>query len=273
MKKTALTVLLIMHGLYAVESSNVQSSSIISLDRIIKNEKTIAASLKNRKYYRGLFNGFKIAIGALGAFQTAVSTANTTAWICGYKQPILLPQNTPVVQSKKEWVLNNIISALGTVGIYYFFAKAEQHYGSADTIRWFVATKQPFYITLREFYFLSQQVGMSSEQEPLILEMQKRFTKLVDQTEYVIAFMRYKAEDFDEKRRIDAQRIIDHAIDRLDHIYKDIAYAIQNDTHNVRYHLDSVLMIFEGDCARFAHAEKSRWINPSAVLDMMNNFV
>lgn len=273
MKKAVLAILLIIHGLCAIEDSNLQPNSIISFDRIIKKEKTIAASLKNRKYYKNLFSGFKIAIGALGVFQTAASSLNTAAWICGYNQPISLPQNPSVPQSKKEWLLNNVISALGTVGIYYFFAKAEQQYGSADTIRWFVATKQPFYITLRELYFLSQQVGMGSEQEPLILEMQKRFTKLIDQTEHVIAFMRYKAEDFDEKRRIDVQRIIDHAIDRLDHIYKDIAYAIQNDAHNVTYHLDSVLIIFEGDCARFAHAEKSRWINPSAVLDMMNNFV
>jgi len=244
---------------------------LISLDRIIKNEKKIEQSISSRAYYRYAFTGTKVCMGTVAAIRTVADTVNTAAWFLGYNQPINTPGTVQAQESRKEWLLKSIISLFGTVGFYYFFTKLEQQYGSAADIRWFVTVQSPFYTTLRELYFLGQEAPLAKNPQRLQKEMRALFNKLVDQTEQVIAFMRYKKEKFSEQRKVQADAVIDHLIERSNIVYSDVAHALDTDAHNVTYHLDSILMLLEGDCARFARAEGSQWINPSAILDMMHN--
>lgn len=280
MKKIVLLSIsmILLQDTHAHDNKTTQTSSMVSLDRIIKNEKKIALSLKNRTYYRGIFTGLKVLMGTATAVHTTADAVNTVAWCLGYNQPInnwRVSDYAP--KSRTEAITNSVVSSLiaglGMICLYTLFAKTEQQYGSAADIRWFVAAKSPFYITLRELYFLAQQASRAKDSQQLIKEMKNRFNKLIDQTENVLAFMRYKKEKLSAQKKLDAEHAINHLLEHIEPLYNDVAQAIAADAYGVTYHLDSVLMLLEGDCARFAQAEGSRWINPSAVLDMMQNFV
>lgn len=252
-------------------SNASEQQSLISRDRITKYENNIEVLLKNRVYYRGAFTATKIWMGTCAAVQGIANTINTAAWLAGYNQPITMSQDLHVSESKKEWLVKSVLSVLGTLGFYYLFAKAEQQYGAAPDIRWFVTVKSPFYITLRELYFLAQEVPTTKEPQQLCVEMKKRFDKLINQTEQVVAFMRYKQRSFSPKKKLEAEHVINHLLERIEPLYREISDAIATDAYNVTFHLDSVLILLEGDCSRFSHVEGGHWINPSAVLDIMQN--
>lgn len=252
--------------------------SLISGDRILVKEKNVAKLLANRAYYRKTFTGLKVLMSAYGLYSGVCGVCDFFG-IPLSETYVKLSDVTLAQKRDTETYTQRIARSLGQtvittaahLGFYYMFSKAEEQYGSAPDIRWFVTIKNPFYATLRELYFLAQESALSKKPEELNEEMAQLLNKLIDQTENIIAFMRHKKEQFPEGRKIKAEQIIQHLIDRVEVLYGDVARALQADTYNVTFHLDSVLMLLEGDCARFARCEKSSWINPSVILGMMQS--
>lgn len=255
-----------------------KDASVISFDRILIKEKNVAKLLAHRANYRKVFTTVKVLVSAYGLASGVAGILDFFG--LRFNEPsvklsdveVLLQKNT---QSFQQRLLQSagqaVVSTAAHLGFYYIFSKAEEQYGPTADIRWFVTIKNPFYTTLRQLYFLAQEVPLTKKPQELHQEMEQLFSTLIDQTENIIAFMQHKKELFPQERKVKAEQVIQHFIGRVESIYADFARALHTDAYNVTFHLDSVLMLLEGECARFAATEKSSWINPSVILGMMQS--
>ncbi len=248
----------------------------LSLEHITEYKKEFSQQVKKRELGR---KGVKLAIAGVvlyGAYSVYDSffgdgTAVTKAVQAAASSDSYLTQFGNWISSGGTWL--NVGKYATTSVIAGAVSNQMKHVMEEETILWCVMTQAPYTATIRGLAWYAQKASLEGtafeEKHHFILKRQT--TLLAKQCEQVIGFMEWKADQLTVKEAQDEAHLIAHELfDECNQKLISIENAITQNNALLAYHLDSLFLVMQHECARFAQVEGSQWIDPHMLLAIAN---
>jgi len=248
----------------------------LSPDHITEYKKEFSQQIKQRDLGR---KGVKLAIAGVVLY-TAYSvydsffgdgTAVANAVQAAASSDGYLTQFGNWITSGGTWLNFGKFATTSVIG--GAVANQMKHVMEEETILWCVMTQAPYTATIRGLAWYAQKASLEGiafeEKQHFILKRQTAL--LAKQCEQVIGFMEWKADRLSIKEaQEDAHIIARELFDECNQKLLSIESAITQNNALLAYHLDSLFLVMQHECARFAQVEGSQWIDPHMLLAIAN---
>jgi hypothetical protein len=248
----------------------------LSLEHITEYKKEFSQQVKKRELAR---KGVKLAMaGAVMYVAYSVydsffgeGTAAATAAQAVASNDSYLTQFGDWISSGGTWLNFGKFATTSVIG--GVVAGQMRHVMEEETVLWFVMTQAPYTATIRGIAWYAQKASLDGipldERQHAILKRQ--CAMLTKQCEQIIGFMEWKADQLTNKEAQDDAHAIAHELfDECNQKLLSIDSAITKNNALLAYHSDSLFLVLQHECARFAQVEGSNWIDPHMLLAIAN---
>jgi hypothetical protein len=271
MKKSILCALFL--GIASSAAMVDDKVPVLSKERIRAKAQSLHLFVKQRAPLATAWSVAKAGMAGIGAFYLARFVFEEARRLVSSEtvpvsSEVLVPMVTlGELELWKNRIGGFVLSTIGTLGLSYVFGNIEKSYGAPITLSWFVTKRAPFYVTIRCLHALENEEGSSLDAS----EQTMLFTKLIDQTEDILAFMAHAEQSFDPDKKPLARQIRQRFSDQLETLLGDLHKAMADGMAHHSYILDTIATTIERGCLRFTVLEGTHWIDPDLIFDMMQN--